>query len=501
MKINNNYFYITLSVLMVAAALITGSTIIGLAAAGIISIFAFIRRENGLLLLILFVSIRPFLIAMNPGLKVLGDLIILALLLKTVFTYRKQMKSLFQFHIFEYAFFLYLILGIISALITGVDPKAIIIQFRAYILFYLVFYVVKRMDLKQTFILKAIWTTFYVAVVMSIQGIVEKISDKTLLMPEAWTNWSLSNTNHIRVYGLLKGPNEMALFLSIAFVLSLYLLYQYQGWKRVGIYSGLVLIGTTFLLTYSRGAILALIVFGIAYLIFFRSKKQMLHLISIFALSFAMFFIVVKLSDIYYDYLYNTDDTYTEESDYVDESESAPSKKQAKSKYQEEAANRYKEAFSEDTLTMSGTDGRLYYVTKAIEVFKDYPVIGSGFGTFGGAATLAYSSPIYEDYDIAFNFYSDNQYILTLAETGVVGVLVLSVFVLSLLLFTIRAYKVIEEKRYALMLTFFIITMIVGGLIYNILENDTFMLFYFLLLGIVFHKNNQVFHKTKKTVE
>jgi putative inorganic carbon (hco3(-)) transporter len=499
MKITNeNYFYITLSVLLVLVAVITGSSMIGLTVAGIISIFAFIRRENGLLLLILFVSIRPFLIAMNPGIKILGDLIILAMLIKTIFTYRKKIKSLFQFHVFEYAFFLYLILGIASALLTGVDPKAIIIQFRAYILFYLVFYVVKRMELKETFILKAIWTTFYIAVVMSIQGIVEKISDKTLLMPEAWTNWSLSNTNHIRVYGLLKGPNEMALFLSIAFMFTFYLLYLYQGWKRVGIYSGLVLIGTTFLLTYSRGAILALIVFGIAYLIFFRSKKKLLHFVSIFALSFAMFFIVVKLSDIYYDYLYNTNDTYTE-SGYTDEEEATSPKKEAKSKYKEEAANRYKEAFSDDTLSMSGTDGRLYYVTKAIEVFRDYPVIGSGFGTFGGAATLAYSSPIYEDYDIAFNFYSDNQYILTLAETGTVGVLILSVFVISLLLFAIRAYKLIDDKRYAMMLTFFIITMIVGGLIYNILENDTFMLFYFLLLGIVFHKNKQVFHKTKKT--
>jgi putative inorganic carbon (hco3(-)) transporter len=492
MNIKNNYVSIILSIILATISLISGNTVVGLMAALIIGFLSFLRRESGLLLLILFVSIRPFLIALNPGLKIAGDLIILALLIKTIYENRRNIRPLFQFQLFEYAFFLYLIIGGISSLITGVDPKAIIIQFRAYILFYLVFYVVKRMNFTSSFVNKAIWTTFTIAIVMSIQGIVEKISDKTLLMPEAWTNWSLSNTNHIRVYGLLKGPNELALFMTIAFILSLYLLYQYKGWKKMIVFVGLCLVGTTFLLTYSRGAILALIVFGVIYLITFRPMKQLIPLLSIFAVSFILFFAVNQASDLYYNHLYSYDKAIENDSDSTSDT---PSKHKPRSKG--EGASRYTDAFSEETVSLSSADGRLYYVMKAIEVFKDYPVIGSGFGTFGGAATLAYSSPIYEDYDIGFNFYSDNQYILTLAETGVAGVLVLSVFVFSLIVFAVRAYRSSTDKRYSLLLIFFVVTMIVGGAVYNILENDTFMLFYFLLLGIVFQKDKSVFIQRK----
>ncbi|MEI2392930.1 O-antigen ligase family protein, partial [Priestia megaterium] len=88
-----------------------------------------------------------------------------------------------------------------------------------------------------------------------------------------------------------------------------------------------------------------------------------------------------------------------------------------KKKENDQGYKRYTQAFSKETVKESSSFGRVYFVKKAVEVFKDHPVIGTGFGTFGGAATLAHSSPIYKDYNIGFDFYSDNQYILTLTET------------------------------------------------------------------------------------
>ena len=105
-------------------------------------------------------------------------------------------------------------------------------------------------------------------------GFVEKISDRTLLMPEAWTQWSLSVTNHVRVYGLIKGPNELALYLLIAFLISLYLLKFATKKQSYIIYAGLSVIGATFLLTYSRGAFLALGVFIIGYLLVYKSVQR-----------------------------------------------------------------------------------------------------------------------------------------------------------------------------------------------------------------------------------
>ncbi|SFB25466.1 MULTISPECIES: O-antigen ligase [unclassified Bacillus (in: firmicutes)] len=474
--LRNDRLILTIAVLLVTLSIVSGNTYAGLAVSGILAIFALMKRETGLLLLILFTSLRPFLIEMNPGLKITGDLIIFSLLIATIFLNRKNIKSLFHFHMFEIALFVFLGLGIVSALLTGVDLKAIIVQIRAYVLFYFVYYVFKRMDVSKEFVLKVVQLTFVTAVIMSLHGYIEKISDKTFLMPEAWKNWTLSATNHIRVYGLLKGPNELSLYLAIAFLISLYLLVHYTGVKKWIVYSGLAVIGSTFLLTYSRGAFLALFVFIAVYMILFRSIKKTLPLLLVFICSAGLFFAVNFVADTYQEKV-----LYAEEpTDDIDDVEKTPSK--------ETGYNRYKNAFSEDTLEKSGSDGRIYYVTKAIEVFKDHPIIGTGFGTFGGAATLAYSSPIYDDYDIGFNFYSDNQYILTLAETGILGVLILTLLVFGFLKITIKMFREKSDTSLSITLVFFFVTMMVGGLVYNILENDTFMLYYFLAMALAARK-------------
>ena len=48
----------------------------------------------------------------------------------------------------------------------------------------------------------------------------------------------------------------------------------------------------------------------------------------------------------------------------------------------------------------------------------DYPIIGTGFGTYGDSASLSYQSPIYEKYRITTEIYSDNQYIQIITQTG-----------------------------------------------------------------------------------
>jgi len=462
--------------LLITLGLFTGNSVIALLACALIGAIAFYDQKAGLYILLISIPLRSFFIALNPGFKLIGDLIILGLLLKTIYINRKNLQSLIRFQLFEYALFAFCAVGVISALATGVSLSAIIFQIRAYILFYLIYYVVKRMDFTEVFLRKSAFITFITALVISLHGFVEKISDKTVLMPEAWTHWTLSATNHVRVYGLLKGPNELALYLLISYLVSLYLLRNATKKGSYFIYGGLSIIGATFLLTYSRGAILALGVFVLAFLLVYRSLKGILPIMLASAVSLALFFGVNYAADMYENYVTHI------------QSENSGSLKQTRpNKGTNVGADRFKEAFSEDTIGLSAADGRIYYVTKAIEVFKDHPFIGTGFATFGGAGTLAFSSPIYEKYEIGFNFYSDNQYILTLAETGVMGVLILCVFVFGVLAMTLTLRK---KKEYAisLMLFFFFITMMVGGLVYNILENDTFMLYYFLVLGYAYQK-------------
>lgn len=452
-----------LTVLMVIFGLIIDNTILALMISVILGIIALMNKQLGILLLLVYLPVRPFLITVNPGYKAIGDFIILFLLVRTFYDYRKDIKKLFHFHFFEIALFIFCLIGIIGALITGVQLMSIITQIRAYILLYILFYIVKRMDITELGKQRFIKTTFIVAIIISIQGMVEKISDKTLLMPEEWTNWWLSPTNHMRVYGLLKGPNELALYLSIAFIISLALLNIYKGKKRLCIYLGLSIIGATFLLTYSRGALICLFMFLLVYILINKKIHQFISILIVAALSGIIFFGVNWLADVYYDkYIYVP----------IEEKED---------KTQRKGTTRIKDTFTEEFVEQSSESGRIYYVKKAIEIFKDSPIAGNGFGTFGGAATLGYSSPIYEKYNITTNFYSDNQYILILAETGILGTIVLMLAFIHLL-------KIAWNSRkgffFSAILIYLISTVFVGGAVYNILEVDSFTLYFYIILGI-----------------
>ena len=71
----------------------------------------------------------------------------------------------------------------------------------------------------------------------------------------------LSDSNRMRIYGLIGNPNVLGTYLSIAFVLSLYLRSIYTKYRiRLNIAS--IIIFGVFLLTYSRGTLIS---FAIGY--------------------------------------------------------------------------------------------------------------------------------------------------------------------------------------------------------------------------------------------
>ncbi|MGG1676512.1 O-antigen ligase family protein [Neobacillus sp. NRS-1170] len=476
MKLLQSHFSILiLGILAVIAALAIGNSKLAMLISLVIAICSLLNKETGLLFLLVLIPIRPFLIAVNPGFKILGDAIIAFLLLRTIFDKRKDIKNLFTFHPFEWAFFAFAVIGVISAFLTGVSLKAIIFQLRAYFLFYIVFYVVKRMELSFDTIRKMSITSFILGVILSIHGFVEKIFHKTMLMPQVWQEWWLSPTNRIRVYGLIKGPNELSLFLVITFFISLYLLKHVQGKWRYFIYTGLTLIGTTILLTYSRGTLLTIVVFVVVYFVLSRKWRPFVSIGVVTFISAGLFFGINQIAD----------QTYERISPYAHYYQQNGGEEGGA-----ESGKRFKNTFSNEEIGQSSESGRIYYVKKAIEIFKDHPLIGTGFGTFGGAATLTYSSPVYEEYNIDRNFYSDNQYILILAETGALGMLSIFMTAYFLLVTTWKNRK----EFYGPLLVYFIISLIVGSAVYNILENDSFMMYFFILFGLVYQKSKLANH-------
>lgn len=87
----------------------------------------------------------------------------------------------------------------------------------------------------------------------------------------------------------------------------------------------------------------------------------------------------------------------------------------------------------DEKLYSADTNGRLYALEKALEIFRDHPVAGTGFGTFGSSASLTWVPDIYYDYELLEGFYADNQFACVLAETGAVGFVLFMAFLLCVL--------------------------------------------------------------------
>ena len=49
---------------------------------------------------------------------------------------------------------------------------------------------------------------------------------------------------------------------------------------------------------------------------------------------------------------------------------------------------RFGETFDENNLALMSESGRFFYINKGFEVFKDIPMTGTGFGSFGGSADI-----------------------------------------------------------------------------------------------------------------
>lgn len=140
--------------------------------------YALVKPKNALIVLFMYFPIRPFLLEYNTALKGIGDIIVFALLFRILWMYRKDLKKLFHFYWFELAFIGFIIVGAVSALITGVTPTAIIFQIRGFVLFYLVFYIAKRLEITKEDVYKFVATTIFVTVIICIHGLIEKLSSE-----------------------------------------------------------------------------------------------------------------------------------------------------------------------------------------------------------------------------------------------------------------------------------------------------------------------------------
>ncbi|OES44970.1 O-antigen ligase family protein [Domibacillus iocasae] len=454
------------------------STILAFAISVVVAAIAFLRPKEGLLSILIYFPMRSFLTEMSPGLKMAGDLIIIAITLRVLWDTRRDVRSWFHFHAFEYGFFVFLLIGSVSAFLTGVEPAAIIFQLRAFVITYLVFYAAKRLDLTKEDIISFLWVTTATAMLLVVQGLVEKLSVRTWMMPEAWVNRALSPNNRVRVYGWLNNPNVLSVYLTIAFMCALYLRSMVTSkWLKVALFISAVLMMGVWTLTYSRGTWIGFAIGFIVFIILSRNWRSTVLALTAIVLGAVVVSVPVTSASRYIEANIINDVPRTGTISDNDTSEDVS--------YE---SKRIKETFELSTVELSQQTGRLFVVNKGFEIFKDHPVIGTGFATFGDSATKSYNSPIYEKYEILPNMYSDNQYIQVIAQTGALGVIAFAAFLLGML-------GILWKKRHDNPIVIPVLSMLLGicvcGLLYNIWEDKTFTTYFFLIMAIIVSLKNQ----------
>ncbi|QDP41597.1 O-antigen ligase family protein [Radiobacillus deserti] len=434
------------------------------------AVIAWLQPKWVVPLLILYYPLRPFLVEINDGLKLAGDIAIIVLVARVIWTswIEKDWKSIFQLEIYEWAYLLFCVLGAISAFLTGVSPTAIIFQLRKFLMMYLLFYGLKRLAWTREDIITIAKVVIGVGILLSLHGFIELLSQRQWLLPQTWKEGYVSPTNANRIYGLIGNPNSLGLYMVIAIIASLMLLRESA--KKLYFFPLTLFIGIL-LLTYSRGTWIGIVVAGALFVFLSRNWKVVKQIVIAAVAGYLIVFLPIS----------SLHGWIASGPNGINLSENGGDGGGG-------IGDRFSSSFDEEQVARSSESGRLFFIEKGFEVFMDHPIIGTGFGTFGDSAALVYSSPIYEDYGLAGiydykgkDFYSDNQYIQIIAQTGAIGVVLFAVFLLNMVyrIWTIRQTHPAQVHVFVSLWLF--ICMV--GVVYNIWENQVFPMFFFALLA------------------
>src|SRR4051794_28800879 len=160
----NRFHIILIGILLLVIGLFLPNPIFGIIICLLLALTTFYDEKLAIYFLIITIPIRPFLIIYNGGYKFIGDILILFLLLKVIYNYRKNIRHLFRLNLLEITFILFILVGTFSALVTGVTIPAIIMQVRAFLSFFLLFYIVKKLHINNKDIYDFALVTFLTAV-------------------------------------------------------------------------------------------------------------------------------------------------------------------------------------------------------------------------------------------------------------------------------------------------------------------------------------------------
>ena len=442
-----------------------------------------------ILFLMVFIPFRNLLeIVCGMYIKVLADVLVLSVVMLFLVLYVKNIK-LKLYDVFLGAFLLLAFFN--TVIIHHVSMKVYLFQVRSIILYYMLFFVIRHFELPENFIKRVCSTLRYITYILFFLGIIEKIGRKEWLFPAEIAESILYEDNFVRVYSMFFNPNTYGAFVVLAFIIVLF----YEN-KKLFLYKSIVV--ASLLMSMSRSAMLLFVMFLLTYA-FFVKRKQIRDNIGYYLFQCVLIFflgMIIYMASEYFTIQLNASNSIVEEENsqekvteenfeiMLDTNEEITAQQsndneaeksiEVQNDNQTTVFTRMEELNSDDIITKSMTDGRLHYLLKGIEIFKNHPILGTGFGTYGSAASLNWNPPIYEKYNLTYGFYSDNEYIKELVETGVLGVGLLCAF-FFLIFFENKSNKII---------VLLLLSLSWLGLFYNVLEVQIVAFLFWLMLGL-----------------
>lgn len=380
-----------------------------------------------MIFLCFFIPLRsPIADLTFQGIKAIPDVIIVLLAFWYVISIRFRLK----FKMYDIFFLAFLGTAFISTVfINDVGLMPYIFQVRSIGIYYILFYIARNMHFGTKEYIKLVRSLQIVALILFVFALIEKVSSKTLLFPIELAESIVSSTNFARVYSLLYNPNTFGLFIVLVLFASICIDFYCNVKTNVFIY---ISFAVSIFMSMSRSTLIILFV-GLALILLqlildkklAKMWKNLIKKVVVIVVSMVLIVGATNiLSNVYYENVILKSDKISQQQ-----------QGQVGNSLGVSTGDRLSEMGTSDMYVSSSVDGRIFSVTKSIEVFKDHPIFGTGFGTFGSSASMNYEPEIYEQYDIPFPFYSDIEYAKILAENGIVGVVLFAAFLLSILWF------------------------------------------------------------------
>lgn len=354
----------------------------------------------------------------------------LGLLIVSLFFLKKEKLVTSKPILYLMIFLVLAILSAFSSVLLGVSAKINLLGFLIYFQFALAVIVGMIAFPRETLAKLLVWLTFPLPLL--------GLGQFATQMPTSRLWLASAEEITTRAFGFFGSPNVYGIFLTILFFLSLTLYLKNK--KLIYLLSCFLNFGGI-MVSFSRTAWVALVCGLIVFLFFFRPK----------------YLLTLPLAGGFFSFF-------------------------------SQFRDRFLNLFSQNYLIDSSLDGRIWSLINGWHLLRQYPILGTGPGSYGGQIALAEASPVYlagiqEGYTALY--YTDNQWLEILVQLGLAGTVAFVFFVFAAYVLFFVSYRQKGDIMFlgtASILTVFV----VAGFFANVIEFSVVAVPVGLILGASF---------------